>query len=374
MVAQSIDDGAVGFSTNRFVPHVLPDGRSIPGTFAEKEELIEIAKAIAPRKALMQNVLNFDERDFSTELLRDLARTTQSRVLFSFGVSRNPASGRRAREYVDSLCERGLDITAISQPRSSGFLFGLQAMLPVKGATWDALRKKNLAARLAAIEDGEVCRNLIAESQEESTVRFPIEHMFWMGSGPVPQYTADNDQHLRTMADAAGEHWCETFLRLSRETEGRGLFTLRIFNRSIEALEELFRSDQAFPALGDAGAHVSQIMDAGWATFVLSHWVRDRGLYSMGEGIRRITSAPAKVIGLKDRGLLAPGFKADVNVFDADRVTELQPELVHDFPGDAPRFIQRSAGYKTTLVNGQVSVIDGEHVGVRAGGVLRHAH
>ena len=98
VVAQSIEDGAVGFSTNRFAAHILPDGRSIPGTFAEKEELIEIAKAIAPRKALMQNVLNFDERDFSTELLRDLARTTQSRVLFSFGVSRNPASRRRARE------------------------------------------------------------------------------------------------------------------------------------------------------------------------------------------------------------------------------------------------------------------------------------
>lgn len=215
IVGQSIDDGAYGFSTNRFVRHVLPDGRSIPGTFAEKQELIEIAKAVAPRRALMQNVLNFDEWEFSTELLRDLARTTSSRVLFSFGVSHNRASGRRAREYVESLCEGGLDITAISQPRASGFVFGLQSTLPVRGPTWKGLRDMPLAERLAAIENPETHRKLVAE---------------------------------------------------------------------------------------------------------------------------------------------------------------LQPELVHDFPGGAPRFIQRSKRYRATLVNGQVSIENGAHVGARAGRVLRHAH
>ena len=374
IVGQSIDDGAYGFSTNRFVQHVLPDGRSIPGTFAEKGELIEIAKVVAPRRALMQNVLNFEEREFSTELLRDLARTTGSRVLFSFGVSHNPTSGLRAREYVDSLCEGGLDISAISQPRASGFVFGLQSMLPVKGTTWKSLRNKNLSERLAAINDTETSRKLVAEGRAADAALIPVEQVYWMGSDDTPDYTTPSDDHLGNLAQAAGEHWCETFLRLSRETEGKGLFTFRMFNRSMEALEEFFRSERAFPSLGDAGAHVSQIMDAGWATFVLSHWVRERGLYSMGEGVRRLTSAPARIIGLSDRGLLAPGMKADVNVFDADQVAELQPELVHDFPGGAPRFIQRSKGYKATLVNGQVNVENGEHVGVRAGGVLRHGH
>ena len=372
IVAQSIDDGAVGFSTNRFVPHVLPDGRSVPGTFAEKAELMEIAKAIAPRNALMQNVLNFEEQEFSSELLRDLARTTGSRVLFSFGVSRNPASGARARQYVENLCEGGLDITAISQPRSSGLVFGLQSTLPVRSPAWDTLRDHSFEKRLAAIRDAEFRARLIAEAHEDGALRGPIEQMYWMGSGEIPDYTSSD--HLGELAEAAGEHWSETFLRLANESDGRGLFTFRVFNRSMEALEEFFRSERAFPSLGDAGAHVSQIMDAGWATFVLSHWVRTRGLYSMGEGIRRLTSAPARVMGLKDRGLLAPGLKADVNVFDAARVAELQPQLVHDFPGGAPRFIQRSVGYKATLVNGQVSIEDGEHVGARAGGVLRHAH
>jgi N-acyl-D-aspartate/D-glutamate deacylase len=124
--------------------------------------------------------------------------------------------------------------------------------------------------------------------------------------------------------------------------------------------------------LGDAGAHVSQIMDAGWTSFILSYWIREAGHFSMGEGIRRMTSGPARVIGLTDRGVLAPGMRADVNVFDAAKVAERQPELVHDFPGGAPRYIQKSMGYRTTIVNGQVSVVDGEHTGVRAGTVLRH--
>ena len=117
-----------------------------------------------------------------------------------------------------------------------------------------------------------------------------------------------------------------------------------MFNQNLDALADLFRSERAFPSLGDAGAHVSQIMDAGWPSFVLAYWVRERSLYSMGEGVRRLTSGPARVLGLEDRGTLAPGMRADVNVFDADEVAERQPELVHDFPGGAPRYIQRSMG------------------------------
>ena len=93
----------------------------------------------------------------------------------------------------------------------------------------------------------------------------------------------------------------------------------------------------------------------------------------MGEAIRRMTSASARVMGLNDRGLLASGMRADINVFDPDKVAEQQPQLVRDFPHDAPRFIQRARGYKATLVNGEVSLIDGEHTGTRAGMVLRQA-
>lgn len=150
------------------------------------------------------------------------------------------------------------------------------------------------------------------------------------------------------------------------------MFTLRLFNVDLNGLAHMFKSDHCFPSLGDAGAHVSQIMDAGWASFVLAYWVREKGLFTLGEAVRKLTSAPARVIGLKDRGTLAPGMRADVNVFDAARVAECQPYIVNDFPGGAPRYIQRSVGYQATLVNGQINVLDGKHTGARAGTVLRH--
>ena len=112
-------------------------------------------------------------------------------------------------------------------------------------------------------------------------------------------------------------------------------------------------------------------MDSGWATFVLSHWARDAGLYTVGEAVRRITSAPARIIGLEDRGTVAPGMRADLNVIDLEGLHEQMPEMVHDFPGGAPRFIQRASGYRATLCNGQVILENDEHTGVRSGEVIR---
>ena len=137
-------------------------------------------------------------------------------------------------------------------------------------------------------------------------------------------------------------------------------------------IRDSFKSKHIFPSLGDAGAHVSQFIDAGWSTFVMSHWLREKQLYSIGEGIRRLTSGPARVIGISDRGTLEVGKRADVNVIDFDTVTELHPEIVHDFPGGAPRYIQKARGYKATMINGQLNLLDDELTGAQAGKVLRH--
>ena len=364
VVAKSIDGGAVGFSTNRYPPHKLPDGRSIPGTFADPIELVEIAKAVGPRNGLMQAVgANF-------EVLKAMAETTQGRILFSYGTGPQQGSGQAQADNLAKLCEHG-DLTAITQVRGSGFMFGLQSALPVQGETWDGLRKMKLSERLQAIRNAETRVKLVAEGKA-SKQRFPLANVFYLGADESPNYTTPAEQNLEAEAEAAGEHWVETFLRLSDETDGKALFNLRMFNQSLKELGDLFKSEHIFPSLGDAGAHVSQIMDAGWPSFVLSHWIRDAKLYSLEEGIRRLTSGPARVLGLNDRGTLKAGMKADVNVFDPAAVAERQPELVHDFPGGAPRYIQKSLGYKTTLVNGTVTLVDGEHVGERAGRVLRH--
>jgi N-acyl-D-aspartate/D-glutamate deacylase len=368
VVAQSIDSGAVGFSTNRYEPHKLPDGRSIPGTFAEPDELIRIAREVGARNGLMQAV------GAPLELLTQIAETSKARVLFSTGVGDDPEAGRRVGKAIEDACAGGLDLTGISQVRGSGYLFGLQSNLPVKGDAWEALRKLEFSARLEAIRDAATREKLVAEARAPGACGIPMNQVYFTGGGETPVYTPPVEENLAAIAGSRGEHWSETFLRLMLENEGRGFFNFQMFNRNLEALGELFTSERVFPSLGDAGAHVSQIMDAGWSSFILSYWVREKGLYSMGEGIRRMTSAPARIIGLKDRGILAPGMRADVNVFDAARVAELQPELVHDFPGGAPRYIQRARGYKTTIVNGRISIVDGEHTDARSGAVLRHTN
>ena len=365
VVAHSMDRGAVGFSTNRFEPHRLPDGRSVPGTFADPEELVQIAGAVGPRNGLIQAV------GASFPVLKALAAATEGRVLYSSAAERRPGSGKSRADTVATLCQYG-DVTAIAHVRASGFLFGLQSILPVQGAAWDALRELDLAGRLAGIRDEENRAKLIEEARN-AKLRFSMADVFYLGDGETPDYTASADRNLKARAAAAGEHWAETFLRLSLATEGRALFNVRLFSPDFKELGDMIASRHVFPSLGDAGAHVSQIMDGGWPTFVLSYWVRQAGLYSLGEGIRRLTSGPARVIGLKHRGTLAPGMRADVNVFDPAKVAERQPVLVHDFPGGAPRFIQKSTGYRATIVNGAVTIVDGEHTGTRAGQVLRHA-
>ncbi len=365
VVAHSMDRGAVGFSTNRFEPHRLPDGRSVPGTFADPQELVQIAGAVGPRNGLIQAVgANF-------KVLKAIAEATEGRVLYSSSAERHAGSGKSRAETVAALCQYG-DVTAIAHVRASGFLFGLQSMLPVQGGAWETLRRQNLAGRLASIRNEQTRARLIEEGNN-AELRFSMADVFYLGDDETPDYTAPADQNLLAQSAAAGEHWVETFLRLSLETDGRALFNLRAFSPDLKELGDMFTSKHVFPSLGDAGAHVSQIMDGGWSTFILSYWVREAGLYSLGEGIRRLTSGPARVIGLSDRGTLVPGMRADVNVFDPARVAERQPVLVHDFPGGAPRFIQKSTGYKATIVNGAVTLEEGELTGARAGQVLRHS-
>ncbi|MXY53212.1 MAG: amidohydrolase family protein, partial [Gammaproteobacteria bacterium] len=149
------------------------------------------------------------------------------------------------------------------------------------------------------------------------------------------------------------------------------VFHRPFFNMNFDAVEALMERDWVVPGLGDAGAHVSQIMDSGWASFLLSHWVRDQGKLSLAEAVRRMTSSAARVLDLRDRGTLALGMKADINVLDPERVEERRPEVVRDFPHGKSRLIQRAVGYKATVVNGQVILRDDEHTGERPGRVIR---
>ena len=384
IVGQSIADGAVGFSTNRFPSHTLPDGRSIPGTFAHHDELIRIAEKVRPHDALMQNVLDFDRLELENdELLKKLANTSKVRILFSYGVGSENTSGAEGCAFVDELNGVDADVSALTIPRGTGFLFGLQASVPALdiwgqrrhlGTHWAKLAENDFEGRWRRIQDTENRQKLIAEAkqQDHRLLRHWLNHSYWLGAEDTPNYLAKPSDSLFALSENAGEHWSETFIRLTLESQGKGLFTWRMYNRNLVAVSDFLPHPNVYPGLTDAGAHVSQVMDSGAPTFILSHWVRDRGIYSIEQGIQKLSSGPARVIGLKNRGSLKVGYAADVNVFDLNSLNEGYPYLVHDFPGGAPRFLQKSTGYKATIVNGVINVEDGELTEDRTGKVLLH--
>ena len=368
LAGQSVKEGAVGFSTNRLPGHRLPDGRSIPGTFAHRDELRAVAKAVGAYGGFMQTVSDFREFDEEMELIADEARSSRG-ALFS---SAAEIGIERLNEKVMAMRAEGLNVTSVTVPRSGGGVGGLATNNFFRTPAWMELREFDFDGRLNAIRDADYRQRLIAEVKEQGQpVLEGTKRWFWMGDGERPCYTQSLDNSLYAMAQAADEHPVETWLRITDETNGKALFHMRGFNVNLDSLEELITTEWAMPGLGDAGAHVSQMIDSGWSTFILSHWHRDSGVYSLEEAVRRISAVPAGVLGLEDRGVLAVGKRADVNVFDLSRLEERMPEIVNDFPFGAPRFIQRAAGYKATLCNGDFVLRDDELTGARPGRVLR---
>ena len=370
LAAQSVKEGALGFSVNRHPGHTLPDRRPIPGTFASRDEMLAIAKAVGEQGGLMQTVPNFGKVEDEMALLAEEGKS--SRILFS-------AIGEH-REALDvavsAMRAEGVDITAVTVPRAGGGVVGLTTNNFWRTPAWNELRKMDFDARLNALKDESFRAKLVAEVRDNAALNEQVlkttKRSYPLGDGARPNYTQPRHASLADIANAAGEHPVEAWLRLTLESDGKALFHQRGFNVNLENLEQLITTDWALPGLGDAGAHVSQMIDSGWATFVLSHWCRDKGTYSVQEAVRRIAAEPARVLGLTDRGTLAVGKKADLNVIDIDRLEERQPYMVYDFPGGAPRFQQRAAGYKATVCNGKVTLRDDEHTGVCAGQVLRN--
>ena len=266
-----------------------------------------------------------------------------------------------------------VNVTSVTVPRSGGRVGGLTTENTFRTPAWNELRKLDVAGRLSAIQNPDTRARLVGEVKAGGVRRIEaMKNWFYMGNDPRPCYTQDLSQNLVALGEAAGEHPVEVWLRISDETDGKALFHMRGFNFDLDALAKLLCTEWVIPGLGDAGAHVSQVIDSGWTTFLLSHWHRDNGLYSLPEAVHRISAVPADVLGLDDRGTLGVGKRADINVFDIDRLQERMPETVHDFPFGAPRFIQRAVGYHATVCNGTVVLRDDELTGEYGGRVLRN--
>ncbi len=388
LAGRSVRDGAVGFSVNRLRVHVLPDGRPIPGTFATTEELVAISTAVGAHGGILQSVIQSDVLDDEIALMHAQLRAAKTRLLFSAPWTPTPTGENAYLPGIEAIRAEGYDIVGTTQPRAAGFLSGLKTSvlfgMRLRGDTWRALRGMEPAERLAAIRDPDFRERLIDEAEHmqpadsigqtmmSSRFSIPPAKSFWMGTEARPNYTQGPDGSLESMATAAGERPVETWLRLLDESNGEGLFHIRFVNEDLGPLPEFMRCDWVVPGVGDAGAHVGVIMDAGWTSFLLSYWYRDQGIFSLEEAVQMLTSKQMRVLGFSNRGALAVGNKADINVLDVNRVEERQPVRVTDFPGGAARLIQRAVGYRATVANGAVILEHDELTGAGAGRVLRN--
>lgn len=373
IVGKALDDGAAGFSTSRFLGHKLKDGRYVPGTYAPREELLAIAGAMKGR-GLFQGVLNSIAMEADMALITDVGAATGGPVLVTAVAVEPPREGHKGPEFkqptpamIEAARAQGADVTATLLPRDGGSLYGLLTKLPWKTPAWDALAKLGHADRLAAIRDPKTRAALIAEADAADP---PPHRIFVIGRGPA-RYMLGREDSLATVAAAAGETPATTFLRLSEEHDGRMMFAYPTFNRNPQRIRDLLASPHMLPGLGDAGAHLSSTMDASYTTFVLGHWVRDTGVLTLPEAVRRLTSAPADLIGLEGRGRLREGAVADINVIDLDRLTSLEVEPAYDAPLGTPRLIQHAEGYRATLVGGVPLIRDDAHTGAYPGTVIR---
>ncbi len=376
-VRVAVAAGALGFSTSRTTSHATPEGVPIPGTYAETEELVALASAMGER-GVVQWVAGFGERDRGPEFPRvrqevtrmaEVQRASGRPVIFSmFTHPQVPTLHTSVLAWADAERAAGAKLRPMFNPRIGTSLVGLANRSPVRGCAWKALYERPLAERRRALEDA-ATRRALCEVSAQADARAGAElHRF----GPERcNYERRPEERVGAIAAQRGERPVETVVRLLRETGGRQVFAVDGANQIPAHIEEVFFHGDTLLGLGDAGAHVGSICDASMTTHALSYWCRERGLLSLEEAVRRLTSDPADAFGIGGRGRLELGAHADVNVIDFAALEMEPPEFVHDFPAGAGRWTQRARGYAYTLVNGEVAIEQGRHTGRLAGSVLR---
>ncbi len=379
LVAEAIDAGALGFSTSRTALHRVPDGRLVPGTYADPRELLAIAQVMGDRRrGVFEAAAALGERGADGErrtqpevaMLGELSRRTGRPATFGLSQTKKvPSVYTDALETVEQQNGLGADLRPQTTARGIGILFGPACRTPFESApAWRALRDVPLPEKLALMRDPERRAELIRAADGAPTV--PLEDVYVLPAGDA-RYDLGPEDSLAAEARRRGVSPAEAFLQLVDERDGDLLVNWPFLNDDLGAVETMLRHPDTVMGLADAGAHVGMIMDSSQPTFFLTYWIRDRGLSSIGEAIRRLTSDTADLFGVKDRGVLREGAFADVNVIDLDGMRLPQPEYVHDFPGGAGRYVQRATGYTATIVNGSVFMEDGEHTGELAGRLLR---
>jgi N-acyl-D-aspartate/D-glutamate deacylase len=380
LVDEAIGAGALGFSTSRTLLHRVPDGRPVPGTWADAEELLAIAAVMGRHgRGVFEAAPRLGERDTDAyvatraevDMMADITETSGRPLTFGLAHSyRRDDLYRRVLEFVNERNATGARVRPQTTARGIGLLFGLSHHTPFDGSrSWKRLRMLSLEERLTVLRDPASRMQLIEDGRDQPGDEF-FSGVYVLDDAHL-DYRHDPENTLLAYALARGVSPVEAFIDLSLASNGRMLLNFPFLNQRLDAVEEMLSDPNVVMGLADAGAHVGQIMDASQPTFFLTQWVRERGLLSVQEAVRRLTSDTADLFGVTDRGSVRPGAFADLNVIDLDGLGLRLPEYVHDFPGGAGRYTQRADGYRATVVNGHVALVDGDHTGDLAGVVLR---
>ena len=379
MVKQSVEEGAVGFSTSRFLLHTVPDGRCTPGTWADLRETKAIQEAIVAgggHGALFQSANDMQTR-FETELqmFRD-ATDLGCQVLFSGGAGAAGDGGvARWEAFFEEQNTGGKRLASVCHTRPSGAFFGLAQLSPFtkKSSAWqDLMALPTLSARVDALNNAATRATLIAEGIAAGDMKHlaPMLHPF--GNDQTPDLDFERKASLLQLAESAGKDPVEVYVDRLLASEGREFFNYWMFGGNLENQWSYMQLPNVVPMLGDAGAHVGFFTDTDSPTVLLSELTRKQGVYSLPEAIHRITGKSAQIIGLKERGELREGWHADINVIDYENLNTCHPEYVNDFPHGGGRFVVKSQGYDATIVAGQVVIQNGVHTGQRPGEVIRN--
>lgn len=387
IVREAVHAGAMGFSTSRTFFHRSSDGKSTPSFEAAENELTALALALKDAgRGAMQLIADFDDVEATFALLRRLVERSGrplSVSLLEGGYGPMTLRWRELLDWAAAASAAGLPIKAQVLSRAIGVLLGHELTLNTfyTTATYAALSRLPLQEKLLELRRPEVRARILAESVDpDPTIVLgrlarDFGQMFLLGD--PPDYEQPFEQNMASRAQRLGVTPEELVYDLMMEQGGRNMLYVTLCNYvhgSLDSSLAMMRHPGAVLGLGDGGAHCGTICDGSHPTFLLTHWVRDRRRgerLPLAWAVKALSRDTASAVGLLDRGLIAPGYKADVNVIDFDRLRLHPPEVARDLPGGGRRLVQRADGYRATIVSGTAVYRDGAATGALPGRLVR---
>jgi len=388
LAKNAVEAGALGFSTSRTLNHRTSDGQPTPTLTAGEDELAGIAQGLARARGgeglgVLQVVSDFATPDAEFGMLERVVERSGRPLSFSLVQhGRDPDQWRRMLERLSAATGRGLPMRAQVCGRPVGVLFGFELTHhPFSHhPSYAAIAELALPERVARLRDPALRARLLSESTAATrgfaanmARAWPM--IFLMND--EPDYEQPPERSVARLATERGLTPEEVALDHMLTRDGRGMLYLPFLNYATGSLDpsyEMMTHGDTVLGLSDGGAHVGTICDGSFPTSNLTHWTRDRTrgpTLPLEQVVRMQTRKTAEAVGLLDRGLVSPGYRADLNVIDYERLRLAAPEVAHDLPAGGRRLVQRAAGYVATVVRGEVTYRDGVATGALPGRLLR---